>query len=165
MSFEFSCRKLTVPTALALGLASACVAARELPPKPTVADVVKAAKPGEWRVPDPDNTLYLEIPTGRVVIELAPVFAPRHVANIRAILADSSASAISSCSRADGFFDAASFKEAFDGRIDGLADAGGSFALAVPKARQQAVRAISLRIVIRKVKNINRINGCPTAKL
>src|SRR5450830_1726921 len=86
MSFEFSCRKLTVPTALALGLASACVAARELPPKPTVADVVKAAKPGEWRVPDPDNTLYLEIPTGRVVIELAPVFAPRHVANIRAMV-------------------------------------------------------------------------------
>src|SRR5450830_93893 len=89
----------------------------------------------------------------------------RIAASRSAILADSSASAISSCSRADGFFDAASFKEAFDGRIDGLADAGGSFALAVPKARQQAVRAISLRIVIRKVKNINRINGCPTAKL
>ncbi|WEF36015.1 peptidylprolyl isomerase [Pseudoduganella chitinolytica] len=60
--------------------------AAELPPKPTVADVVKASRATEWRAPDPDNTLYLEIPTGRVVIELAPAFAPRHVANIRAMV-------------------------------------------------------------------------------
>ncbi|GGC05911.1 peptidylprolyl isomerase [Pseudoduganella buxea] len=86
MHLVFSCRKRTAAAALALLVSSPLVAARELPPKPTVADVVKAAKPGEWRVPDPDNTLYLEIPTGRVVIELAPVFAPRHVANIRTMV-------------------------------------------------------------------------------
>jgi peptidylprolyl isomerase len=32
---------------------------------------------------DPENTLYLTIPQGRIVIELAPEFAPNHVANIR----------------------------------------------------------------------------------
>ncbi|MCE3605887.1 peptidylprolyl isomerase [Massilia sp. P8910] len=59
--------------------------ARELATKPTVADVVKASKPSDWRVLDPENTLYMEIPGGRVIIELAPVFAPRHVANIKTL--------------------------------------------------------------------------------
>ena len=37
-------------------------------------------KPDDWRRPDPANTLYLELPAGRVVIELSPRFAPAHVA-------------------------------------------------------------------------------------
>ena len=40
----------------------------------------------DWRPLDPANTLYLDIPTGRVVIELAPDFAPNHVANIKALV-------------------------------------------------------------------------------
>lgn len=57
----------------------------ETPPTapPTMADVLAASGPGDWRVPDPENTLYLELASGRVVIELAPAFAPRHAANIR----------------------------------------------------------------------------------
>ena len=39
----------------------------------------------DWRSLDPQNTLYLELPAGRVVIELAPQFAPRHAANIQAL--------------------------------------------------------------------------------
>jgi peptidylprolyl isomerase len=76
---------LSLITAAALAVVVPATA-RELPPKPTVADVVKASGAGDWRVPDPENTLYLEIPTGRVVIELAPVFAPQHVTNIRAMV-------------------------------------------------------------------------------
>ncbi len=34
---------------------------------------------------DPENTLYVELPAGRVVIELAPAFAPLHVANIKTL--------------------------------------------------------------------------------
>ncbi|HEY0860452.1 MAG TPA: peptidylprolyl isomerase [Pseudoxanthomonas sp.] len=34
---------------------------------------------------DPANTLYMDVPGGRVVIELAPAFAPEHVANIRTL--------------------------------------------------------------------------------
>jgi cyclophilin family peptidyl-prolyl cis-trans isomerase len=53
--------------------------------KPTVSDVIKASKPSDWRPLDPENTLYMDIPSGRVVIEMAPVFAPNHVKNIKAL--------------------------------------------------------------------------------
>ena len=45
-------------------------------------DIIAAAPPTAWRLPDPENLLYMELPQGRVVIELAPQFAPEHVANI-----------------------------------------------------------------------------------
>jgi peptidylprolyl isomerase len=51
----------------------------------TMADVLKGSLPTDWRGLDPQNTLYLELASGRVVIELAPQFAPRHVAHIRAL--------------------------------------------------------------------------------
>jgi peptidylprolyl isomerase len=38
-----------------------------------------------WRTPDPANLLYLELAVGRVIIELAPDFAPQHIANIRTL--------------------------------------------------------------------------------
>jgi len=49
----------------------------------SVAEILEASKPSDWRALDPANTLYLELDSGRVVIELAPAFAPEHVANIR----------------------------------------------------------------------------------
>jgi len=55
---------------------------------PTTAEVMKSAQPSDWRRPDPANTLYLELASGRVVIELAPRFAPQHVANIKALAAE-----------------------------------------------------------------------------
>ena len=67
---------------LACVLAGAAHAA-DIPAPRTSADIVAAAAPGDWREPDPENTLYVELPSGRVVIELAPQFAPRHVANIK----------------------------------------------------------------------------------
>ena len=48
----------------------------------TIRELIAASKPEDWRLLDPAHTLYLELATGRVVIELAPAFAPRHVANI-----------------------------------------------------------------------------------
>lgn len=38
--------------------------------------------------PDPENTLYLDLDAGRVVIELLPDLAPAHVARIRALCRD-----------------------------------------------------------------------------
>ncbi|AKU23952.1 peptidylprolyl isomerase [Massilia sp. NR 4-1] len=70
---------------LLAGGAGAAAAGKELPPKATLADVIKASKAADWRPLDPENTLYMELPAGRVVIELAPAFAPRHAANIRAM--------------------------------------------------------------------------------
>ena len=40
------------------------------------------------RALDPENTLYLEFSTGRVVIELAPEYAPANVAAVRALARD-----------------------------------------------------------------------------
>jgi len=48
----------------------------------TMHELLASTKPSDWRPVDPEHTLYLELTTGRVVIELAPLFAPRHVANI-----------------------------------------------------------------------------------
>ena len=42
---------------------------------PIMAEVLAASKPGDWRSLDPENTLYMDLAGGRVVIELAPAFA------------------------------------------------------------------------------------------
>lgn len=51
----------------------------------TMAEILEASTAADWRTPDPDNLLVLDLPGGRVVIELAPYFAPEHVANIRTL--------------------------------------------------------------------------------
>jgi peptidylprolyl isomerase len=49
-------------------------------------DVIKASRPADWRDIAPDNLLVMELGEGgRVLIELAPDFAPVHVSNIRAL--------------------------------------------------------------------------------
>ncbi len=48
-------------------------------------EILTRSAPGDWRPLDPENTLYLELAAGRVIIELAPDFAPRHVANVKAL--------------------------------------------------------------------------------
>lgn len=53
------------------------------PPPPTTAGLIASAPADAWRTPDPANLLYMTLPTGTVVIELAPQFAPAHVANVR----------------------------------------------------------------------------------
>jgi cyclophilin family peptidyl-prolyl cis-trans isomerase len=54
--------------------------------RPTVSDIVKASKPSDWRPLDPNNTFYVELPAGRVVIEMNPAYAPNHVENIRTLV-------------------------------------------------------------------------------
>jgi peptidylprolyl isomerase len=54
-------------------------------PPPTAPELLAASKPQEWRRLDPENLLYVELPSGRVTIELAPAFAPRTIANIKAL--------------------------------------------------------------------------------
>jgi len=50
-----------------------------------MAEVLAKSKVADWRTLDPENTLYLELESGRVVIELAPDFASNHVANVKAL--------------------------------------------------------------------------------
>ena len=51
----------------------------------TAADVIASSTAADWRPLDLQHTAYLELPTGRVVIELATQFAPHHAANIEAL--------------------------------------------------------------------------------
>jgi peptidylprolyl isomerase len=52
-------------------------------PDPT--KIVQSAPPAAWRAIDPDDLLVMDLKDkGRIVIELAPLFAPVHVANIKA---------------------------------------------------------------------------------
>lgn len=55
------------------------------PPKLlTPSDIVAAAPPAAWRTISPDDLLVIDLKNGgRVVVQLAPAFAPVHVANIR----------------------------------------------------------------------------------
>jgi len=74
-------------TALALAAATTAFAHADAPPKAqTTQQVLDASKPSDWRRPDPDNTLYLDLAAGRVVIELAPAFAPLHAKNIKTLV-------------------------------------------------------------------------------
>jgi len=74
------------PLALIAVLAAAAAAAQTPPKKfaqpTTVRELIASSQPTDWRPMDPDHTLVLELTNGRVTIELAPQFAPRHVANI-----------------------------------------------------------------------------------
>jgi len=67
-------------------LLTAAVDAAPTPKPRTMADVLAASTPGDWRPLDPESTLYLELRGGRVVVELASAFATRHVANIRTLV-------------------------------------------------------------------------------
>ncbi|MGB3839095.1 MAG: peptidylprolyl isomerase [Rhodanobacter sp.] len=54
-------------------------------PTPSRAELLAKSTAAEWRTPDPHNLLVMQLPTGRVLIELAPDFTPLHAANIRTI--------------------------------------------------------------------------------
>lgn len=53
---------------------------------PSLAEIVAASPRADWRTIDPENTVYLDLEHGRVIIELAPRFAPNHVDNIRKLM-------------------------------------------------------------------------------
>lgn len=50
---------------------------------PEPGEVVAGSSAADWREIEPENLFVMDLAEGRVVIELAPAFAPVHVANIR----------------------------------------------------------------------------------
>ena len=77
-------RPALLAVALSLVVATPALAQDAAKPKYRSAkEIIDAAPASAWRDLDPANTLYMELPAGRVVIELAPGFAPEHVANIK----------------------------------------------------------------------------------
>lgn len=49
----------------------------------TPVEVLVSATDDDWRPLDPENTLYMDLPAGMVVIELRPDFAPQHTQRIK----------------------------------------------------------------------------------
>src|SRR5215470_8515336 len=82
----------------------------------SMADVLAASKPTDWRPLDPARTLYLELESGRVIIELAPQFAPNHVANLIALVRE-------------GYFDGLAFMRSQDNYVVQWGDADGKRAI------------------------------------
>ena len=77
-------RPALLALALSFAIATPALAQDAATPKYRSAkEIIDAAPASAWRDLDPANTLYMELPAGRVVIELAPGFAPAHVANIK----------------------------------------------------------------------------------
>ena len=72
--------------ALVTSLFALSAHADQLKPTPTAKQLLAQSTPAEWRTPDPQNLLYMQLPQGRVLIELAPDFAPLHAANIRTLV-------------------------------------------------------------------------------
>jgi peptidylprolyl isomerase len=52
----------------------------------TTAEILESSVASDWRVPKPEDLLYLDVARGRIVIELAPTFAPEHALNIRTLV-------------------------------------------------------------------------------
>lgn len=74
------------PAVLACAIALICLPQAAAAAKYRSAQEIIDAAPAEaWRTLDPASTLYMELESGRVIIELAPSFAPEHVGNIRTL--------------------------------------------------------------------------------
>lgn len=76
---------------VAAGFLAACASAAapaadgQTPPVRSLQEILDQSPAADWRPVAPENTLYMELPSGRVIIELAPEYAPNHAANIRAL--------------------------------------------------------------------------------
>jgi peptidylprolyl isomerase len=71
------------------GLAAAPAAAAPAPPAkaaPSMSEILNAAPASAWRPLVDEHTLYMQLPAGRVVIELEPAMAPHTVAAIEKLV-------------------------------------------------------------------------------
>ena len=102
------------------------------PARQSLSDILKASKPADWRALDPANTVYLELATGRVVIELAPAFAPRHVENIKALVRE-------------GYFDGLAIIRAHDNYVVQWGDADGKKPIKNAQRNLSAEFTVALR--------------------
>jgi len=80
------CASLIAAASLLLAAAGPrSVSADDTVPPRTMDEILATAPAAAWRTPDPDNLLVMTLDSGRVVIELAPDYAPEHVANLRTL--------------------------------------------------------------------------------
>jgi peptidylprolyl isomerase len=114
-------KKIGLALLCVLNVAAADPAAPAARP-PTMAEVIAASRPADWRALDAENTLYMQLAGGRVVIELAPAFAPQHAANIRTLVREK-------------YFDGLAFVRSQDNFVVQWADPDGKRPLGTARAK------------------------------
>ncbi len=124
-------------------------------------DVLKESPAGDWRDIDPENTLYLELAAGRVVIELAPAYAPANVAAVKRLASE-------------GYFDASFVIRSQDNYVVQWArpeDDERAKAMAKVKVKPEFARAIDAKLPFTRLPyadtyapQVGFSNGFPVAR-
>jgi peptidylprolyl isomerase len=65
---------------------AAALAPSAIAQQPSQSQILAAAPASHWRKLDPERTLYMDLDRGRVIIELAPSFAPKHMENLKTLV-------------------------------------------------------------------------------
>ncbi len=80
-------KPINLLTSIALLLSLDIALAEEINDAPlTPASVLESASDADWRTPDPDKIMVMEIASGRVIFELSEQFAPAHIANLKVLI-------------------------------------------------------------------------------
>ena len=74
------------PLRVLLALGIGALSSGSAPGPASMNDILAASPRSDWRAINPAETLVMALPTGRVVIELAPAFAPKTIANIETLV-------------------------------------------------------------------------------
>lgn len=126
---------------------------------PGTADVIAASKPVDWRRVDPANMLYMEVGPGTVIIELAPQFAPLHVANIKTLVRE-------------GFFNGATINRVQENYVTQWGDATekkslGSAKATLPLEAERAAAGLSFTPIRQRdayAPEVGFVDGFATAR-
>ena len=83
-------RTVLLAAAIAVVAVTALAAPKKTPAVPAATAPAKTAAPagpsgGDWRVPDPNDVLVIDTNKGRILVEMLPEVAPKHVAQVRAL--------------------------------------------------------------------------------
>lgn len=113
-----------VIAALGVNAPSAAIA-DALEGKKSSADILAAARDSDWRALDPENTLYIELDRGRVVVMLSPHLARNHVRHVKALARE-------------GFYDGLSFYRVIEGFV---AQGGDPFEARKTKTSEKVMKA------------------------
>jgi peptidylprolyl isomerase len=88
----------------AVAAATGEAAADALPGKKSGAEILAATTAEDWRRLDPEETLYIDVPSGRVVVALSTALARTHAERVKALARE-------------GFYDGLSFYRVIDGFV------------------------------------------------
>jgi peptidylprolyl isomerase len=79
-------RAVALVALLALAACASAPEAGAQAPVRSLGEILEQSPASDWRTVDPENTVYMDLPAGRVIIELSATFTPEHTRNIRELV-------------------------------------------------------------------------------